>query len=225
MLLLVSFLSLSIIVSAVRFIDIDATLSSVSIGSPITIKWGNSTGRVDAILATANASSVPDTSNTEEVDNIFGMRLSPIYRIGIQIDHGFAGDVLDFNYTWTPSPILRPGFYVIKIKDNYPSWVFSPRFELHNSSSTSKPNSKASHKGLSTGGKAGIGVGVALSSLILGALVFWLGRRSTGRKNLVETNQTTDKQIDTGMVVEKRELDDTAPARTELEGRPLTVGT
>jgi hypothetical protein len=225
MILLVSILSLSFIVSAVRFIDIDATLSNVSIGSPITIKWGNSTGRVDAILATANASSVPDTSNTEEVDNIFGRRLSLIYRIGIQIDDDFPGDVLDFNYIWTPSSILRPGFYVIKIKDNYPSWVFSPRFELHNSSSTANSDSKVSHKGLSAGAKAGIGVGVAVGSLILGALVFWLGRRSMGRKSLVETPQTTEKQIDTGIVVEKRELDGTAPARTELEGRPLTVGT
>jgi hypothetical protein len=129
------------------------------------------------------------------------------------------------NYTWTPSSILHPGFYVIKIKDDYPSWVYSPRFELHNSSSTAKSSSKTSHKGLSTGAKAGIGVGVALGSLILGVLVFWLGRRSMKRKNTLETTQMRDKQMDTGIAVEKRELDGTAPTRTELEGRPLTVGT
>jgi len=143
----------------------------------------------------------------------------------LEFNERFTGDVLDTNYTWTPSSILQPGFYVIKISDNYPSWVYSPRFELHNSSFIAKTNSKASNNGLSTGAKAGIGVGVALGSLVLGALMFWLGRRSARRRGTMETIQTRNKQKDTGFVIEKRELDGATPARTELEGRPLTVGT
>lgn len=60
-------------------------------------------------------------------------------------------------------------------------------------------NSSKSSTGLSSGAKAGIGVGVALAVLIIAGLIFFLLRRR--RKPSTVTGSLDEKYADSGLVV------------------------
>lgn len=90
------------------------------------------------------------------------------------------------------------------------------------------------HSGLSTGAKAGIGIGVSLGALFLagfGAFAFWWGKRSEKRKKKdgdeATTRMTTKAELGPG-IPRRRELEDTSvplndEEKAELERRRRTA--
>jgi len=80
-----------------------------------------------------------------------------------------------------------------------------------------------SNNGLSTGAKAGIGVGAVLGVLLIALVAFLLGFKARHRAaNSVSASKSNPSEADAGILEHKAELDGSGRQAAELEGTGIT---